>query len=335
MYRMTSFITVEGFKDIIKPTEIKWKKSITDYSDTATIKLPAIAMLKKEDGGYERVETGLKFDEGLQITIFCGYDGVNYLRFKGFIRQIKPNNPLEIECEGYSYKIRKIKAFNKSYRAGTNIKKILTDLIKAIPLAKNEEIPIKLSDDAHYGNIESPVNFSGKTGVEVLDWFKEKMFMTVYFNSADLYVGLRFTNYKNTIKLRLGWNVVDDNELKYNPQKSLTKTNVSMSAKQKDGSTKYADPKSKEKGGKQIKMDVRVDSETLKKIQEDQQQIQSSRGYEGTLTAFLVPFAEPAMAVEIEDTKYPARSGKYFIEAVEGEYSAKGGRQKIKISASL
>ena len=41
-----------------------------------------------------------------------------------------------------------------------------------------------------------------------------------------------------------------------------------------------------------------------------------NRGYEGSLTAFLIPFAEPAMAVEIEDTKYPERSGKYFIEAV-------------------
>jgi hypothetical protein len=335
MFRMTSFITVEGFKNIIKPTEIKWKKSITDYSDTATIKLPAIAMLKKEGGEYERVETGLKFEEGLQINIFCGYNGENYLRFKGFIRQIKPNNPLEIECEGYSYKIRKIKAFNKSYKAGTEIKTILNDLINAIPLAEYEEVPVGLSKATHNGKIESPVNFSGKTGIEVLDWFKEKMLMTVYFNSADLYVGLRFNNYKDTIKLRLGWNVVDDNELKYTPKKGLTKTNLSLSAKQKDGSTTYADPKSKEKGGKQIKMDIRVDSATLKKIQEDQQQIQSGRGYEGSLTAFLVPFAEPAMAVEIEDKKYPARSGKYFIEGIEGEYSAKGGRQKIKISASL
>lgn len=335
MFRMTSFITVEGFKDIIKPTEIKWKRSIIDYSDTATIKLPAIAMLKKEGGAYERVETGLKFDEGLQITIFCGYNGVNYMRFKGFIKQIKPNTPLEIECEGYSYQIKKIQAFNKSYRAGTKIRKILTDLVKAIPLKEYEDIPVKLSEAIHDGTIESPVNFSGKSGIQVLDWFKEKMFMTVYFNAAELYVGLRYTNFKETIKLRLGWNVVDDKDLKYNPKKKLTEVNVSLSAKQKDGSTKYADTKSKGKGGKQVKMDVRVDSETLKKIHADQQQILLSRGYEGSLTAFLVPFADPAMAVQIEDPRYPARSGKYFIEAVEGEFTAKGGRQKIIISASL
>ena len=82
-------------------------------------------------------------------------------------------------------------------------------------------------------------------------------------------------------------------------------------------------------------MNVRVDNSTLKKIQDDQKQKLLNRGYEGSLTAFLVPFAEPSMAVQIEDPKYPARSGKYFIEGVEGEFGPGGGRQKIKIEASL
>jgi hypothetical protein len=327
MFKMTSTVFVEGFKNTIKPNAITWKKSVTDYSDTATIKLPAIAMLKKEGEEYDRIETGLQFKEGLQVTISCGYDGVYYRRFKGFIRQIKPNVPLEIECEGYSYLIRKIQAFNKSYRVGTKMKTILADLVKGTPITLSRAIP-----DV---TIESPVNFSGKSGVQVLDWFKEKMLMTAYFNDAELYVGLKYANFKETIKLRLGWNVVDDNDLKFNSRKELTEVNISLSAKQKDGKTQYADPKSKEKGGKEIKMSVRVDNETLKKIHDDQRRKLLNRGYEGSLTAFLIPFAEPAMAVEIEDPKYPARSGKYFIEAVEGEYGPGGGRQKIKIEATL
>jgi hypothetical protein len=82
-------------------------------------------------------------------------------------------------------------------------------------------------------------------------------------------------------------------------------------------------------------MKVRLDTDTLKKLQDDQKQALLNRGYEGSLTAFLVPFAEPAMAVQIDDPKYPARAGKYFIEAVEGEFGSGGGRQKIKIEASL
>jgi hypothetical protein len=327
MFQMTSVVNVEGIKNIIKPNAITWKRSVTDYSDTATIKLPAVAMLKKKGDVYKRIETGLQFKEGLQVTIACGYNGKNPVRFKGFIKQIKPNVPLEVECEGYSYQLRKIQAFNKSYKAGTPMKTVLNDLIK--------DTTIKLSKAIPDVTIESPVNFSGKSGIQVLDWFKEQMLMTVFFNFDELYVGLKYTDFKKTIKLRLGWNVVDDNDLKYNPRKELTEVNISISAKQKDGTTQYADPNSKGNGGKQVKMNVRVDNETLKKIQDDQKQKLLNRGYEGSLTAFLAPFAEPSMAVHIEDPKYPARSGKYFIEAVEGEFGSGGGRQKIKIEATL
>ncbi|SEP46813.1 hypothetical protein [Niastella yeongjuensis] len=324
---MTSTVNVEGIKNIIKPNAITWKRSVTDYSDTATIKLPAVAMLKTTGDKYERVETGLQFKEGLQITIACGYDGKNELRFKGFIRQIKPNTPLEIECEGYSYQLRKIQTFNKSYKAGTRMKTVLNDLIAGTQIKLSKAIP-----DV---TIESPLNFSGKTGIQVIDWFKEQLLMTTYFIFDELYVGFKYTHLGKTIKLQLGWNVVDDNDLKFNPKRESTEATVSLSAKQKDGKTQYADPKSKGNGGKQIKMNVRVDSGTMKKLQDDQKQQQLNRGYEGSLTAFLVPFAEPAMAVQIEDPKYPARSGKYFVEGVEGEFGSGGGRQKIKIEASL
>lgn len=327
MFQMTSTVTIEGIKNIIKPNAITWKRSVTDYSDTASIKLPAVAMLKTKGDVYKRIETGLQFKEGLKITIACGYNGKNQLRFKGFIRQIKPNVPLEIECEGYSYQLRKIQSFNKSYKAGTKMRTVLEDLTK--------DTQIKLSKAIPDVTIESPVNFSGKSGIQVIDWFKEQMLMTAYFNFEELYVGLKYTDLKRTIKLRLGWNVVDDNDLKFNPKKELTEVNISVSAKQKDGTTQYADPNSKGNGNKQVKMNVRVDNNTLKKIQDDQKQKLLNRGYEGSLTAFLVPFAEPAMAIQIEDPKYPARSGKYFIEAVEGEFGSGGGRQKIKIEASL
>lgn len=327
MFQMTSTVTVKGIKNTIKPNAITWKRSVTDYSDTATIKLPAVAMLKKEGDVYERIETGLQFKEGMEITIACGYGGTNPERFKGFIRQVKPNVPLEIECEGYSYELRKKLSFNKSYKAGTPMKTVLNDLIAGTSIKLSQAIP-----DVTIG---SPVNFSGKTAIQVLDWFKEQMLMTVYFNFEELYVGLKYANFKKTIKLRLGWNVVEDSDLKFNPKKRSPEMNISLSVKHKDGSTQYADPNNKGGEGKQVKMKVRVDDDSMKKLQEDQQKKHLNSGYEGSLTTFLIPFAEPAMAVEIDDPKYPARTGKYFIEGVEGEYGSGGGRQKIKIEASL
>jgi hypothetical protein len=327
MFQMTSTIIIEGIKNTIKPNAIKWKRGVNDYSDTATIKLPAIAMLKKNGDVYERVETGLQFKEGLMVEIYCGYNGNNSLRFMGFIRRINPTIPLEIECEGYSYQLRKKQGFNKSYKVGTKLKTLLHDLVRGTDIMLSSAIP-----DV---TLESPVSFSKKTGTEVLDWLKTDMHMAVYFNFDELYVGPMFTQLKGTIKLQLGWNVIQDNELKFNANKELADVRMVLSNKQKNGKTETAVQDGKGDNVKQLKMKVRVDSETLKKIVADQKLRLINRGYEGAVTTFLIPYAEPAMAAQLSDSKYPARSGKYFIEAVEGDFSSGGGRQKIKIGASL
>ena len=324
---MTSYIEVEGIKNVIKPNAIKWKRSVSDYSDTATIKLPAIAMLKTNGDNYERTETGLKFKEGMKVTIACGYNGTNPVRFTGFIRRISPTVPLEIECEGYSYQLRKKMGFNKSYKAGTKLKDLLADLIKGTD--------IKLSGIIPDVKIESPVQFSQKKGTDVLDWLKENMLMIVYFDFNVLYVGLKYTNLKNTRTFRLGWNVIQDNELKFNERKELTDVRIVLSQKEKDGQTKVIEHDGKQSNTKQVKMKIRLDDATLKEIAADQKKRLVNRGYEGALTTFLFPLAEPSMAAQIEDSKYPARTGKYFIESVEGSYGPDGGKQKIKIEASL
>lgn len=327
MFQMTSIVRIDGFKNAIKPTAIKWKRSITDYSDTATIKLPAIAMLKSTGDEYDKVDTGLQFKEGLKVEISCGYDGNNQLRFKGFIRRINPTIPLELECEGYSYQLRKKQGFKGSYKSGTKLKALLADLINGTD--------IKLSNTIPDINIESPLVFKGSTGTQVLEWLKDKMLMTVYFNYDELYVGLLQAEVKGTVKLRLGWNVIKDNELKFNDNKELTEVKIVISNKGKNGVRKQSIHDNKYDNTKLVKMGVRLDKATMDKIAADQKRQLVNRGYQGALTIFLIPYCEPGMAVQIDDTKYPARGGKYFIEAVEGDFSRSGGRQKIKIGTSL
>jgi hypothetical protein len=329
MFIMTSEITVKGFKNVIKPTSIKWKRSITDYSDTAIITLPTIAMLKSNgEEDYKQVETGLQFREGMEVLIKCGYDGKNHTRFRGFIRRINPKTPLELECEGYSYQLRKKQNINKSYKPGIKLTDILREVIRGTDIHLSADIPEITFD--------SPVTFNNKKATEVLDWLRDKMLQTVYFNLNYLYVGLREAQLKPNIILRLGWNVVESNELKFNNDRELADVKISMVQKGKDGKTDAAsksDPDNK--NVKQLKLPCRVDKATLKRIEEEQRKKMQNRGYEGAITAFLVPYAEPGMSATIEDKKYPLRTGKYFIEAVEGEFTSTGGRQKVKIASTL
>ncbi|THU36915.1 hypothetical protein FAM09_18300 [Niastella caeni] len=329
MFTLTSEIKIEGIKNIIKPTAIKWKRSVTDYCDTATITLPAIAMLiSNGEENYKRVETGLQFREGMKVLIKCGYDKDNSVRFQGFIRRINPKVPLELECEGYTYQLRKKQNINKSYKAGKKLRAILEDLVEGTDITLSRLIP-----DV---TIESSLTFEKKKATEVLDWLKEKLLLTVYFNLNELYVGLREAELKKNITLRLGWNVAESNELKFNNNRELAQVRISLAQKAKNGKTETATPVDpKDKNVKQIRLPVRIDKASLKKIEEEQRKKMLNRGYEGAVTAFLIPYAEPGMAVIIEDNKYPQRTGKYFIESVEGEYGSGGGRQKINISSTL
>lgn len=323
MFKLTADITIGSFTSL-KPSSINWSRGIKNFTDSAKIKLPAVAMLKKSGDQYERIQTGLQFQEGMKVEIKCGYDGRNITVFKGFLSRRNFTVPLELECEGYAYQLRKKIGFNKSYQ-NTTVKKILTDLVEGTDIRISEAVP----------DIPLPkVTFQNSTGIQVLEWFKEKCLLTVYFKFDELYVGLLETQPSNTSKFRLGWNTVKDNELKFNNNKEFAEVRINIQKRDKTGAKKTKFVGAKDGAVKTLKTAI-SDPATMQKIAEQEKEKFVNKGYEGGITAFLEPHVEPGDAVSIEDTKYPERTGKYFVSAVDGEFSSSGGRQKIKIGNAL
>lgn len=326
MFVLTANVMLGDFKPI-KPHSLKWRRSIDDYSDTAVITVPAITMLKTTGDQYKKVDTGLQLKEGMKVIIEAGYNGNNVKRFEGFIRRRNFSVPLEIECEGYSYQLRKKVGYNKSYPKNTKLKVLLNDLISGTG--------IRLSALVADITIESPVYFKNVKGTDVLDWFKEKMLMTVYFNYNELFVGLRETEIKSEMKLRLGWNTIKDNALKFNDEREYADVRIQLSKRNKDGTINVTDDGSKSTGVKIEKIEVKLSDEWNKQIAASLKKQLLNVGYEGTVTTFLVPYAEHGMKATIADPRYHERKGSYFIESVDGELSPSGGRQKIKIGNVL
>jgi len=323
MFAMNSDIYIGPYKPF-KPNSMKWSKNIDNFSDSATIKVPAITSMKKDGDTYERVQTGLQFKEGMKVEIYAGYNGDTDRQFKGFVRRVNFTIPLEIECEGYSYQLRKKLDFSKSY-IGTTVKAILQDLVKGTDIKLSDAIPIIPIDKVTFQNI---------TGVQALEWLKEKCLLTVYFNEDVLYCGMQQLEVKTTKKFRLGWNVIKDNELKFNDKKEFAEVRIEIATRKKDGTKEKGFAGKKDGQVKKFKS-VLKDKSILEKIASAKRIEILNRGYEGAITAFLKPFVLPGMAVDIDDTKYPERKGKYFVSGVDGEYGPQGGRQKIKISNSL
>lgn len=332
MFIMTADIKIGPFKPV-KPHSLNWESGIANYSNKATIKLPAIAFLKCNDNNsYEKVDTAQQFEEGMKVECKCGYNGNNKTVFKGFLRRINFTTPLELECEGYSYQLRQKKRITKVYRKGTYLKTVLEELIQGTDIKLFEKNPsIKIESNAIFRNV---------SGVQILDWIKEKLLQTVYFKNEVLYCGLRETETIEQVKFRLGWNVIKDNDLKFTINKEYAEVNITLAARVKDGTYKKKKGKRpkpiiKDGATKYKRLSVALDEATIARTAEQERKKLTNIGYEGSITTFAEPYVEMGMGAHIYDLRYPERTGIYFIESVSGEFGPNGGRQKIKIGNTL
>ncbi|GGH78133.1 hypothetical protein GCM10011379_45550 [Filimonas zeae] len=328
MFLMTNNITIGDFKPF-KCTSVSWNRSIDNYADSAKITMPGVGRLKKGGDQYGLpVSSGMLFKKGMPVEIACGYNGNNSVRFKGFVKKINYSIPLEIECEGYSYQLQADKKTLKKNYEHTTVRKILEDVVAGTGVKLSAQIP-------HIPVIKAPM--AGLSGVKVLEWLKENMLLTAYFNFDELYVGLRYVDVKRSQEVvhRLGWNVIKDKELDFDESKSDTKVNITLEVRKSTGVKKKVEAPAE--GGKKSFVVVGVDPESdfLKKLHKDIQTKEYHKGYSGKLTCFLDPVCDLNMVSVIRDARYIERAGKYVIESVEGSFSSSGGRQKVGVGVKL
>lgn len=322
---MTNNITIGNFKPF-KCSSCTWRRSFDNYCDSATITLPAIAMLKaiKENTSYSKIQTGSVFTLGMPVTIEAGYDGKNYKRFEGFIAKIILSSPLVIECEGYSYLLQK-KNINKQF-VNTTLKGMLQYLTEGTAIVLSKHIPdVKLKE----------VIFRNITAIQALDWIKTNMLMTVYFNFNELYAGLRYTKTTGSvINHRLNWNVVNDKELSFNVEPPAT-VQYQFGQRAETGEKKRTRIVGKE-GVKELRVQgYDVTSEFAKSNLKDKQRFEDNKTLRGKITTFLFPFNNINDVSNISCGMYPEKKGKYIIESIEGSFSASGGRETIGLDIQV
>lgn len=323
MFYLTSDITIGSYKQV-KASKVTWKTSVNSFTDTCTIDLPRITYMKTvrtvtEDMQEPNERKEYVFKENDKISVSLGYDGNNVKRFEGFIKRVNMGMPVQIECEGYSYLLYDI-IFYKSY-ANVTVKQLLTDVCSGTDIVLSPEMPnIPLKN----------VRFKNATGFQVLEWLEKECHLVVYFNFNELYVGTQFGKKQNTVKFRLGWNTVKEDDLK----KRIVDKNVRIVIEEKNSNGEVRKTKSDiEKYGpdKTVKIKAGIPANLLKEIANRLQTKKNYNGYEGDITAFLEPAANKGMIAVITDKLYPEREGSYFVETVTGEFGKNGGRQKIQL----
>lgn len=300
---------------------MKWRSSVLNIIETSTIALPRATYLKNNLNATEdnTVKSSVVFNEGDKVVVNLGYDGKNTQRFIGFVKRINQTDRLEIECEGYNYQLPK--AFSKSY-ASTTVKEILTDLTQGTDIKIDQSTAdVKVSN----------VRFKNATGLQVLEWIQKELHLVVYFSFDSLYVGTLYGRRKGKKKLRVGWNTVDDKDFK----QRRTEENVLIQLVDKNSKGSVKKTKSDERRysqTKEVKIKAGLDEALRKQIANDLQARENYRGYEGSILCFLVPDIEKSDVVELENKRFPERSGQFFAETIEGSFDSNGGRQKVTLN---
>ena len=139
-FTLTSNITIGNYTQV-KVHGLKIKKSIHKFVDEAVIQVPTLYRLKL-NGQFvsnSAVKASDLFQEGDPVAISLGYNNRNQTEFIGFIQRVNFKTPLEIECEGYSYQLRK-KSYLKTWK-NTTLVAMLQYLIEGTNITLSPEIP--------------------------------------------------------------------------------------------------------------------------------------------------------------------------------------------------
>lgn len=317
MFILISSLVIGNYS-FAKAKSIVIERGIHQVGATAKIVMPTKAIHKGEVVELAKV---LKQEDKVEIRL--GYEGVyEGLEFSGFVKRIQEGRPLVLECEDNIYKLRQ-KNYLKSWK-NTTLAEVVQYLLKDTEIALQSKVPNVKLKTFYLKNVN---------GAEALMKLKEEYGLSAYFNTeGKLYVGLAYTNWRNSVRYNLLKNVIhsrlkfrkaDDIKLKVKAvhiKGDNTKTEVEVGAK--DGALRtfyFYDIESK-----QALKDAA--NEKLQKYRYD--------GYEGAINTFLIPYCAPNMAANVVDPDF-GRDGKYFIEKVKTTFSRSGARREIALGVKL
>ena len=335
MFVLGSDITIGKFR-FSGVNEVIIERSLHELTDYAMIKVPSIAKIIKDGKIISgSVVTGKQFNEGDPVTVRLGYNGQLNVEFKGFVKRKNMNMPLEIECEGYSWLLRR-NNINKFY-ASVKVKDLLN-----VAIGTNM-VNVICDADIELNNVQ----LTNSSGVDVLKKISEYTDGSVFcfFVTPDtLWCGYVYTPIstgsnpikKDSVRYELGFNVIKNNTLK---QRQISDDPVTVEYIRKSPSGEILKQISDVLHGSS-KTHSRImnhvnGSATLKALANEKALRLSYTGYEGEINAFLEPFVGPGFAAYLTDNRYPEMDGTYLVESTNVQFGQNGARRKIELGPKI
>lgn len=305
--------------------EVTIKHTIFSVGDTATLKLPLSAYMRNAaTSQLEKVQTSDKFKVGDKITISLGYNGRLNTEFVGFVKRLNLKMPLEIECEDFTWPLRRVN-IKQSWKKAS-LKEILTYV--------GTQAGFQLLDGTPDVTI---TNFmaNNQTALWILQQIKDTYGLTVYFTQdGKLYAGLAYTRKSGEVKLTTGRNVIKSDDLKWLNADEV-KLKIKIISMEKNGNRLEAEIGDSDGEIRTLHFYDVKDKSQLQELAKAEIQKYKYSGYRGSVNCFISPYAEPTMTALLNDVQFPERSGSYFIESTEVKYGLQGARRKVTLGIKL
>lgn len=297
-------------------SEIEGEKTWRKYTGTATIKFPKAVEYRVGNLLFpiETLKTLIK--TGDKVKIELGYNRVMVTEFEGYVSQIQPTIPIEINCEDEMYKMKR-----------NNVSINIEDAtVRQILEAAAPGYEIACADEK-YGDF----SYVNTTSAKVFEELKKKAGLYTFFRGKRLVCGLPYSDVKVSEAIPnyvFGENVID-NSLVY---KSPEDCNVKIYGKsiQNDGSVITYDVGNE--GGDIIRknIDYQITKEQLKAIVDNTySNAKTKGGYAGDIVSFGFPFIEHGQRVRIYDPGiYEKRDTTNFVDEVKFSVSVSGGYRR-------
>lgn len=280
-----------------------WK----NLTDTCVVKLP-----RRYKSIMDKNKKSIVLDNvlktGSEVDVKMGYNFDLKTRFKGFLKAVKPNYPVELEMEDQMYVWKRTKVAPKAFRGGN-----VADILQHLGIKDYKVMGIASIGD--YAVID------GNTVARELERLKEVSGFPVFLRNGVVHFG---GQYEPDVKKRtnhrfvIGFNVIS-HSLEYK-LKEDNKVRVKVTSKLANGDNNSVEVGEHGDGVNFTTIQALpgiTDDDILKKIAYEKIDKISYTGWRGKIVVFGEPIIQHGDTVELEDMDDGIIKGKYFVDTVE------------------
>ncbi len=316
MYHKISWqIYIGGYRlGLLESVEVH--KSVDLLADTCVLKLPGSVFnhtLKVED----------KIKPGDKVKVQLGYDDNLKTEFEGYLQRVDTDDgSLTLNCEDDLYLLRKA-VKNKEFKK-VGIKEIAQYLINETGVALKLNVTLPIMYDKFV--------IHAANGYDVLKKLQDETKGNIYIREGVLNIHPLYTEKHGYVAYSFQKNI-ESNDLKY---RTKSDRKVEVIVESTDAKGNKVEERFGSSGGEKITIDAPgIDKPSMKQKAENEHRLRSYDGYEGSITGWLIPFAEPGMTASVKDDDYPQKDGSYYITAVTTTVNSSGGARKVQLGIRL